>query len=200
MRRTFLSTALMVSAASAVVLPALPADAQTIGSSCGSTVFTSCSATEHYSDMNQWLGGNPDLASCPPYFGDWALASGIGNGIEHVNFNKDGDWWATGTWTGNVTITFYPASSVNIVTDGDGNVVSSQITGPAEQILTGHLTQWDGGGANKQSNHFTFTLSFEGTDQAGAPIKVHATDHANWTPGSDPYGPPSNSHDMMTCN
>lgn len=200
MRKALLTTAITAAAASVVALPALPANAQTVGSSCGNTVFVSCSDTEHYSQFNQWLGGSPAPASCPPYFSDWALASGVGNGIEHVNFNKAGDWWGTGTWTGNVIVTFYPANSVNIVTDDNGNVISSQITGPSEQVLTGHLTQWDGGATNNQSSRFAFTSNFEGIDSAGNPVKVHAAAQGVWTPGTDQNGPPSTSHNTMTCN
>lgn len=199
MRKALLTTAITAAAASVITLPALPANAQTVGSSCGTTVFTSCSDTEHYRQMTQWLGGNPAPAGCPSYIGDWGLATGTGNGTEHVNFNTAGNSWFTDTWTGDLTITFYPASSVNIVTDNDGNVTSAQIIGPSEQVLTGHMTQWDGGSFNKQASSVTFTDSFNGTDASGNPITVHASSHENWIPGSDPFGPPSNSHNQMTC-
>jgi len=163
-------------------------------------VFTSCSETDHHSQYSQWLGGSPTPAACPSYFSEWALASGTGNGIDHTNFNKNGDAWFTNTWNGNATVTFYPSSSVTIVTDSDGNMISADIHGPADQVLSGHLTQWGGGSSNNQSNVFSFTLNFDGVDQSGNPIKVHAAGHSNWTPGSDPNDPPSNSHNTMTCN
>lgn len=200
MRKALFTTAITAAVASVVIVPALPANAQTVGNGCGTTVFTSCTDTEHYTDLNQWLGGNPAPANCPSYFGDWAFASGTGNGSEHTNFNKAGDAWFTDTWTGDGTVTFYPASSVNIVTDDQGNVISSQITGPSEQVLTGHMTQWDGGSFNKQNGEFTFTFSFEGTDASGTPINVHASSHGTWIPGSDPAGPPSSGHSAMSCS
>lgn len=199
MRKALMSAAVVAVSAVAAAVPALPASAQSVPSGCGTTIFTSCSETDHYSQIYQWLGDDAAPSTCPAYLSEWALASGPTNAVQHVNFNKDGDGWFTSTWTGDDTISFYPASSVTIVADQDGNVISSDIHGPADEVLTGHLTEWDGGSFNNQSSVVGFTLSFVGTDQAGSPIKVHGASHANWTPGSDPAGPPSNDHTSMTC-
>ncbi|HWC24517.1 MAG TPA: hypothetical protein VG502_19660 [Flexivirga sp.] len=188
--------------AGAVGLPATPAFAQTVGDDCGVTVSTSCSSTTHFSDMEQWLGqGTPgDSSSCPAYFdNDWAFESGTGNGVFHININKDGDTWVSNTWTGAATITLYPPSSVQIVADSDDNVISSQIIGPPDQVLTGHNTQWFGASFNNKDSVTDFTFSFRGTDQSGNPITVHNEQHQQWLPGSDPDGPPSASHVRFTC-
>lgn len=115
MRKALISTAATAAVASVFALPAVPANANSVDSGYGTSVFTSCSETDHYRQYSQWLGGSPTPAACPSYFSEWALASGTGNGIDHTNFNKDGDAWFTNTWNGNATVTFYPSSSVTIV-------------------------------------------------------------------------------------
>lgn len=199
MRKAPVSAAVVAVSALTVALSALPATAQSVPSGCGTTIFTSCSETDHYSQIYQWLGDDAAPSTCPAYFSEWALATGPTNAVQHVTFNKDGDGRFTSTWTGDDTIAFYPAGSVTIVTDQDGNVISADIHGPADQVLTGHLTEWDGGSFNNQSSVVGFTFGFEGSDQAGNPIKVHGASHGNWIPGSDPAGPPSNGHTSMTC-
>ncbi len=199
MRKAPVSAAVVAVSALTVALSALPATAQSVPSGCGTTIFTSCSETDHYSQIYQWLGDDAAPSTCPAYFSEWALATGSTNAVQHVTFNKDGDGRFTSTWTGDDTIAFYPAGSVTIVTDQDGNVISADIHGPADQVLTGHLTEWDGGSFNNQSSVVGFTFGFEGSDQAGNPIKVHGASHGNWIPGSDPAGPPSNGHTSMTC-
>lgn len=188
--------------AGAIGLPAVPAFAQTVGDGCGQTVTTSCSLTSHYSDMAQWLGqGTPGQStSCPAYVDhDWAFESGTGNGVFHLNIDKDGDEWLTTTWTGAASITFYPPSSVSIVTDNDDNVISSQITGPPDQVLTGSNTQWFGVSFNNQDSVMNSTFSFRGTDQSGSPITIKNEQHQQWLPGADPDGPPSAAHLRFTC-
>lgn len=200
MRKALISTVATAAVASVFALPAVPANATSLDSGCGTTVFTSCSETDHFSQLNQWLGGSPAPADCPSYIGEWALASGTGNGVVHNNFNKDGDAWFTTTWSGDATITFYPSSSVTIVTDDEGNVTSADVHGPADHVLSGHIAEWGGGSFNNSSDVFGFTFNFAGTDESGNPINVHGASHANWTPGSDPNGLPSNSHTSMSCH
>lgn len=188
--------------AGAASLPAVSAFAQTVGDGCGSTITSSCSSTTHFSGMEQWLGqGTPgDSSSCPAYFdNDWAYESGTGNGVFHINVNKDGDESLSTTWTGAATITFYPPTSVSIVTDSDDNVISSQITGPPDHVLTGHNAQWFGASFNNQDSLMNFTFSFQGTDESGNPFTVHNEQHQQWLPGADPYGPPSAAHLRFSC-
>jgi hypothetical protein len=201
--KTFLRCAVIgATVAGAVGLPAVSASAQTVGDDCGVTVTSSCSSTTHFSDMAEWLGqGTPaPTTSCPAYFdNDWAFESGTGNGVFHINIDKAGDEWVSNTWTGSATVTFYPPSSVSIITDSDGNVVWSQITGPPDQVITGRNTQWFGASFNNRDSVMDFTFSFQGTDQSGNPITVHNEQHQQWLPGADPYGPPSASHVRFTC-
>jgi hypothetical protein len=200
MKKALRRFAVVSTVAAATLLPLTGASAQTVGNGCGSTITTSCSDTEHYSTRSEWLGGGLVGATCPAYFNDWGLESGTGNGVSHVNINKDGDEWVSDTWSGSATITFYPSSSVDIVADQDGNVTSATITGPPEAVLTGHSTNWFGASFNNQNSALTFTFAFEGTDQGGTPIKVHGDEHATWVPGADPFGPPSISHAHMVCS
>lgn len=200
MRKTQVSVAVMAIAALTVGLSAVPASAQSVQSGCGTTTSTSCSETDHYRQIDQWLGDEAAPSTCPAYLSEWALATGPTNAVQHVTFNKDGDGRFSSTWTGDDIITFYPDSSVTIVADEDGNVISSDIHGPADEVLTGHLTEWDGGSFDNQGSVVGFTFSFEGSDQLGNPINVHGASHGNWVPGSDPAGPPSNGHTSMTCS
>jgi hypothetical protein len=177
------------------------ATAQTVGSDCGTTVTTSCSSTSHYSAMDQWLGGTPTAPDCPDYLNDdWGHEVGTGNGIVHVNVDKDGDEWVTNTWTGDASISFYSRSDADIVTDSDGNVVSANVTGPAEHVLTGRSTTWFGASFNNRNSVVTFTFSFEGTDEAGNVVRVHGEEHQMWLPGADPDGMPSMMQMHFNCS
>jgi hypothetical protein len=161
--------------------------------SCGSTVTTSCSETATFTDTDQWLTPpSPTPDSCPPYLAtDLGHMVGTGRGVEHVNINKAGDFWATTTFTGDVSISFYDSSNVDVVYDDQGDVVSATPTGEPDNMATGHMTQWFGVSDNKQSDVFTVTFSFHGVDENGAPVSVQGMTHANWTPGSEPFaGPP----------
>ncbi|MGH8961418.1 MAG: hypothetical protein ACRDWT_09450 [Jatrophihabitantaceae bacterium] len=94
-------------------------------------------------------------------------------------------------FTGEVTISAYDPSAVDLVVDEQGNIVSATPTGPAQHTITGHLTEWFGASDNKQSGVFTVTTDVNGVDETGAPFTLHAVQHANWTPGSEPFaGPP----------
>jgi hypothetical protein len=159
---------------------------------CGTTVTTSCSQTAHFDQMDQWLTPLGAGDNCPSYLvNDYALMVGTGNGIEHVNIDKAGDFWATTTFTGQVSITLYDPNNVTAVVGSDGNVDSATVTGPADAVLTGHFTQWFGISDNKQAATFGQTFSFRGTDQNGNPIAAHGTMHDTWTPGSTPFVDPA---------
>lgn len=177
------------------------AHAQTIDDGCGTTITTSCTSTIHYTDNDQWLGGGPTSPNCPDYINnDWGHETGTGKGVSHVNINKDGDEWLTNTWNGDASITFYAPGNIDVVTDSDGNVVSATPTGPPEEVVTGHNTSWFGASFNNRSSEFSFTFSFEGTDQEGRTVRVHGDQHAGWTPGTDPFGPPTHMHANFSCS
>lgn len=169
--------------------------------SCGTTITTQCSETEHFSDLDEWDTPLGATDGCPAYLGtDYAHIVGSGNGIEHDNINKAGDFWATNTFTGSVTITFYDPSKVDVIYDEQGNIVSATPTGPADDVVTGHMTQWFGVSDNKQSLVFDLTFSFVGADESGNPVTLHGEQHQSWTPGSIPFvDPPSNAHMKISC-
>lgn len=168
---------------------------------CGSTIVTSCSETAHFDQVNQWLTPPGPAAGCPAELtNDYALMVGSGNGVEHNNLNKAGDFWSTMTFTGEVTITAYSPSNVEVILDDQGDVVSATITGPPDDVITGHATQWVGVSDNKQSGTFGLTFSINGIDQNGVSVTVHGDQHANWTPGSVPFaGPPQHAKASFRC-
>jgi hypothetical protein len=178
-------------AAAVTTTPANADPAPVLG--CGTTVVASCSQTATYTDTDQWETPLAPLpASCPAYLGtDLAHVVGTGHGVEHVNLNKAGDFWATNTFTGDVTISAYDPEAVDITYDEQGNIVSATPTGPAQHTITGHLTEWFGASDNKQNGVFTVTTSIRGVDENGAPFTLHMVQHSTWTPGSEPFaGPP----------
>jgi hypothetical protein len=168
---------------------------------CGSTITTSCSETAHFADLNEWQPPVGPATGCPAYVvNDYVELVGSGNGIEHNNLNKAGDFWSTSAYTGDTTLSFYDPANVTVtVVDDDGDITATP-TGPADAVITGHLTQWFGVSDNKQSGEFAVTFSFDGTDQAGVPFSLRGASHANWTPGSDPFaGPPHHSMSTARC-
>jgi hypothetical protein len=169
--------------------------------SCGSTVTTSCSETAHFSDVDQWQEPVGAATGCPSYVvDDYALMVGTGNGIEHANIDKAGDFWATNTFTGDVTLTFYDPANVIVTVINENGDITATPTGPADNVLTGHLTQWFGVSDNKQNGEFGFTFSFSGTDETGATISLHGSSHTNWTPDGDAFaGPPHHSFGPAHC-
>jgi len=186
----------------AAVAASAPASATTAPLlACGTTIVSSCSETAHFDEVNQWLTPAGPGAGCPGYLeNDYGAMVGTGNGVEHTNLNKAGDFWATTTFTGEVTITFYSPSNVDVTLDDQGDVVSATITGPADNVLTGHITQWFGVSDNKQSGTFGLTFSVNGVDQDGASVMAHGAQHANWTPDSEPFaGPPSHAKATLHC-
>jgi hypothetical protein len=87
---------------------------------------------------------------------------GTGNGVLHFTQNNAGDFWVTGTFEGNGTVT------TGLSPDG----VKFTPTGP---VYSGHMQEWFGLEENNKNvvNHATF--NFNGNDVAtGAPIGIHA--------------------------
>jgi len=85
-----------------------------------------------------------------------------GNGVFHATQNNAGDFWLTGTFEGNGTVTTGVATGPTSFTP----------TGP---VYSGHTMEWFGVEENNQNfvNHATF--NFNGIDTAtGAPIGIHA--------------------------
>jgi hypothetical protein len=79
------------------------------------------------------------------------------NGVFHTTVNKAGDFWVTGTMT--------------------GDVVAVPLIDPSLPTFTGHFTTWFGGAQNNQNfvNHSTFTVHATGID--GSTIQFHDTMH-----------------------
>jgi hypothetical protein len=195
---TALSLGLLLTA----LLAAAPANADTGPVlACGTTITVSCSETARFDAVDQWLTPLGAGDNCPSYIGeDFADLVGTGNGIEHDNIDKAGDFWATTTFTGQVTITFYAPQNVIATVDEQGDVTSVTVTGPPDAVLTGHFTQWFGISDNNQNGTFALTFSFAGTDQQGNPVNLHGSQQQNWTPGTDPFaGPPHHAKYTVSC-
>lgn len=187
-----LASGALAQSAAADTAPVLP---------CGTTITTQCTETEHFSDLDEWDTPLGATDGCPAYLGtDYAHIVGSGNGIEHDNINKAGDFWATNTFTGEVTITLYDPAHVDVTVIDDQGDITATPTGPADNVLTGHITEWFGVSDNKQNGEFGFTVTFTGTDGSGNPISLHGNQHANWTPGSEPFaGPPHHAVNTARC-
>jgi hypothetical protein len=171
------------------------------GLTCGSTISTSCSETAHFSDLNQWQTPVGPATDCPAYIAnDFVLMIGTGNGIEHANINKAGDFWATNTFTGTVALTFYNPANVEVtVIDQNGDITATP-TGAADAVVTGHLAQWFGVSDNEQNGEFGSTFSFTGVDQSGNTLTLHGESHTNWTPAGEAFsGPPHHSVSTAQC-
>jgi hypothetical protein len=129
---------------------------------------------------------------------DYVHIVGTGNGIEHVNVNKAQDAWYTSTFTGIVTITSYPASSVTV--DDQGNVTG--IVGPADPnlpVMSGKFTEWFGGHFNNKNATSGGTVNLSVTG-GGMSLNLHANFHSNWAVGSDLFGPPTRSFSNVVCS
>jgi hypothetical protein len=142
---------------------------------CGNTVFTACNQTAHY-DTPDPLGGiqfgqpNPGVeTNCPSYvLYDSPAVTGTGNGVEHAIINNNGDFWATSTFTGTVTVVYYT------VVDGLPSAPD-----PNVPISTGHITEWFGFSGNNKNFVSHDIVNFTGTHPDGTPVTFHALDHTS---------------------
>jgi hypothetical protein len=111
--------------------------------------------------------------------------------------NNAQDAWFTSTFTGQVTITLYPPSSVTV--DNDGNVTIVGRPDATQTPFVGKFTEF-GGSFNKQSSVSHNTFHFAGTNSTGESIRVLDVSNAGWTPGTDPNGPPNKTFDKFSCS
>jgi hypothetical protein len=192
-RRSAQLAIVATAAAGALVLGTGPAFADNAPQpSCGVTQPGPCSETDHFtneSGLQTPLGGTTSGTNCPSWvIDDFVLLAMSGNGVQHITVNKAQDSWFTSTFTGDGTATFYPPSSIgNLVTDENGNIVSYDIVGPADNTLSGHLTNWFGGEDNNKNVVFLGTIDFSGTDQSGNALSIHDTQHLSWTGNQLPF-------------
>jgi hypothetical protein len=153
--------------------------------------------TMHFNTVTDQLGAptapTTNLSDCPaPVVNDFTSINATGNGVASQTVNKNG-FWATSTFTGNATVSFYPNGSV----DSDGNVT---VSGDPEMTVIGHLTDWFGVSDNKQNLVEHGTVNFKGTVVGtGAPISFHNVTHGAWLPGIDQMGPPSFFFNVASC-
>ncbi len=194
-RRGGVSRTLAVATAAALAL---------VASSVGAALAApATSSTQHFSTMVQWgtpLGPTTSASDCPAdVLSDFVLIDATGNGVFHQTTNGAGDFWGTSTFTGQATLTMYPASSLsNLTPDAQGNI-NPTVVGPADGTVSGHFTEWFGVSANNQNGVMHATIHFQGTDATGAPVMVNAVFHAAWLPGTDPNGAPSFYFDKAVC-
>jgi hypothetical protein len=161
------------------------------------------SQTVHFHAQQMWgtpTGPTTNTSNCPaPVINDYAWIDATGNGVSHQNTNPAQDFWATSTFTGRGTVTFYPASSLTF--DQNGNVTG--ITGPSDMTVAGRLTDWFGVSANNKNAVIHGTINFMGMvtagQGAGSSISFHDVNHAAWSPGTDPNGPPSFFFNVAHC-
>jgi hypothetical protein len=93
--------------------------------------------------------------TCAGPFTGVTFVTATGNGVQHFNANKAGDFWFTSTF------------------EGQGTIV--QTAGPqAFDVFQGHLMDWVGGANNLQNGLFHATFNFNGTDAAGQSLGLHA--------------------------
>ena len=199
-----------------MVVLALSAGASTLGASvayadnaptqaCGNTQPGPCSETDHFTNQNGFvtpIGTPTNATTCPSnILADFVLLATSGNGVEHATANKAQDFWATSTFTGTGTATFYPASSLmNIVMDNQGNIISADIVGPPDAVLTGKLTDWFGASFNSKNAVIHDTINFTGSDQNGNSVTLHDTAHTSWTGTQKPFiDPPHLAFNSATC-
>src|SRR5258706_3795620 len=94
------------------------------------------SSTIHFPSQSGWgtpTGHTTNLSNCPaPVINDFTFLDATGHGVSHQNTNPAQDFWATSTFTGHGTVTFYPASSLSF--DDTGNVTG--VTGPSDMKVS----------------------------------------------------------------
>lgn len=78
------------------------------------------------------------------------------NGVLHVTVNKSGDFWATGTQTGDF-----------VLTPDD----------PTQPTYSGHFTTWFGDSDNRRNGVEHSTFSVHGTGSDGSTLRFHDTMH-----------------------
>jgi hypothetical protein len=108
--------------------------------------------TEHFS--NEVLFSEPTVNPCT---GEHGMLTAIAkNGKVHATSQADGEFWATGTFAGTVTVT----------PDQPGGVSAS-----------GHFTSWFGVSLNQKNSveHSTGTFHLTGSD--GSTVKIHMVEH-----------------------
>ncbi|HEY7780586.1 MAG TPA: hypothetical protein VIC85_10295 [Ktedonobacterales bacterium] len=86
------------------------------------------------------------------------------NGVMHFTVNKAGDFWATGTET------------------GDFSFVPTDTNQPS---YTGHFTSWFGESDNNQNGVDHSTFSLHGTGSDGSSIQFHETQHFSTNANGD---------------
>ena len=171
------------------------------------------SQTQHFSSVQQWgtpAGSPTNNTNCTgamanAFINDFVALDLSGNGVQHMTVNGAGDSWFTTTFTGTGTVTFYPASSLNLQFDNQGNIVSATIIGPADMAASVTLTEWFGFEANNKNAVGHGTINARGTtiDGAAVPAGLPAAFHNNasfrWAVGADPSGPPTSFTNDITC-
>jgi hypothetical protein len=159
------------------------------------------SQTIHYNTLVDQFGTptgpTTNLSNCPaPVLNDFTDINATGNGVSHQTTNGAGDFWATSTFTGNATVSFWSQGTVDPST---GNVTS--VGGTEDMQVTGHLTEWFGFEGNRNNAVEHGTVNFQGTVVGtGAPIRFHNVVHVAYLPGADENGPPSFAFNVASCN
>jgi hypothetical protein len=198
----------------ALVLGAAVVGVATLAAPAVAMAAPATTDTSHVKSMQGW--GTPNTpptnnSNCSGAAGaalvnDFTYLDATGNGIQHSTVNGADDSWFTTTFTGRGTVTFYPASSLNVTMDNSGNIVSADVIGPPDMVLSVRLTSWFGFEANRQNAVGHGTLDAQGTSLAGGAtvtagqsVSFHNNSQVSWAVGADPSGPPTSMHNDMHC-
>ncbi len=168
---------------------------------CGSPgTAIPCSQTAHYSDVYILGTPLPPSASCPSFVStDFVVIAGSGNGVEHTNVNKAGDFWFTSTFTGQVSFTVYAPDQVDMTDPNNPVLIPGATPDASVPAYSGNITEWFGGSGNKQNAVFSDTINISATSASGPPLSIHDNSHTAWTPATFPFGPPHLSFDHLSC-
>jgi len=142
-----------------------------VGASTGSACVpgpSACSQTIHFSSQPLFAAPLP----CSPLAGWNVINEDNGNGVFHINVNGAFDFWATGTYAGDVRL--QPAK--NVVLDSQGNLVSWDVDS-TRPTASGRVADWFGISDNNNNAVQHSTVNAQVTTSLGQRFNFHALDH-----------------------
>jgi hypothetical protein len=129
---------------------------------------SACSQTMHFSSVPLFAAPLP----CSPLAGWNVINEDNGNGVFHITVNGAGDFWLTGTYTGDVRL--QPAK--NVVLDSQHNLVSWEVDS-TRPTASGRVADWFGFSENKNNAVQHSAVNAQVTTSAGQSFNFHAVDH-----------------------
>ncbi len=90
--------------------------------------------------------------------------------------------------------------------DNQGNIISVDIVGPPDMIISARITEWFGFEDNNQNAVGTGTINLQGTTldggatvPAGQSVSYHNLNQVHWAVGADTEGPPTSFTNKVNC-